>query len=66
MSPALGITLTVVLLLANAYFVGAEFALISARRTTIEPKAEAGSRAAKITLSAMENVSQMMAAAQLG
>ena len=66
MSPLLGITLTVVLLLANAYFVGAEFALISARRTTIEPKAEAGSRAAKITLGAMENVSQMLAAAQLG
>ncbi len=61
-----GIGLTFVLLLANAFFVGAEFALISARRSAIEPRARAGSRAAKITLGAMENVSLMMAGAQLG
>ena len=61
---ALGIGL--VLLLANAFFVGAEFALISARRTQVEPRAEAGSRAARITLRGMENVSLMMAGAQLG
>ena len=66
MSDLLGIGLTIVLLAANAFFVGAEFALISARRTIIEPKALAGSRAAKITLGAMENVSLMMAGAQLG
>lgn len=58
--------LTVLLLLANAFFVGAEFALISARRTAIEPKALEGSRAARTTLHAMENVSLMMAGAQLG
>ena len=34
----------VVLLAANAFFVGAEFAVISARRSQIEPRAEAGSR----------------------
>lgn len=55
-----------VLLLGNAFFVGAEFALISARRTQIEPLAESGSRKAKATLKAMENVSLMMAGAQLG
>jgi CBS domain containing-hemolysin-like protein len=54
------------LLLANAFFVGAEFALISARRSSIEPKALEGSRAARTTLRAMENVSLMMAGAQLG
>jgi CBS domain containing-hemolysin-like protein len=54
------------LLLGNAFFVGAEFALISLRRSQIEPRAEAGSRPAKITLKAMENVSLMMAGAQLG
>jgi CBS domain containing-hemolysin-like protein len=54
------------LLLANAFFVGAEFALISARRTMIEPQVAAGSRRAKVTLGAMENVSLMMAGAQLG
>lgn len=58
--------LTVLLLFANAFFVGAEFALISARRTMIEPKALAGSRRARITLDAMERVSLMMAGAQLG
>jgi CBS domain containing-hemolysin-like protein len=58
--------LTVLLLLLNAFFVGAEFALISARRTNIEPKAAEGSRAARTTLGAMENVSLMMAGAQLG
>ena len=61
-----GLVLTVGLLLVNAFFVGSEFALISARRTIVEPKALAGSRAAKITLKAMENVSLMMAGAQLG
>jgi len=55
-----------VLLISNAFFVGAEFAVISARRAQIEPKAEAGSRPAKITLKAMESVSLMLATAQLG
>lgn len=66
MSDLLGVVVVVVLLGLNAFFVGAEFALISARRTEIEPRAEAGSRFARITLHAMENVSLMMAAAQLG
>jgi CBS domain containing-hemolysin-like protein len=54
------------LLLANAFFVGAEFAIISARRSSIEPRAAAGSRAARTVLWAMENVSLMLATAQLG
>jgi CBS domain containing-hemolysin-like protein len=61
-----GLLVAVVLLLANAFFVGAEFALISARRSSIEPLAEAGSRRARTTLAAMERVSLMMAGAQLG
>ena len=65
MSP--GMTLAVAgLLLANAFFVGAEFAIISARRSSIEPRAAAGSRAARTVLWAMENVSLMLATAQLG
>jgi len=58
--------LAVVLLAANAFFVGAEFALISARRSQIEPRAAAGSRVARTTLRAMEQVSLVMAGAQLG
>ncbi|GAB2747511.1 hemolysin family protein [Nocardioides pakistanensis] len=66
MSDLGGILLTVALLAANAFFVGAEFALISARRTQIEPRAAAGSRVARTTLRAMEQVSLVMAGAQLG
>lgn len=66
MSDAVGLSLTAGLLLFNAFFVAAEFALISARRTKIEPLALDGSRRAKITLNAMSNVSLMMAGAQLG
>jgi len=62
----LTIAISLILLGLNAFFVGAEFALISARRSVIEPKAEEGGRMARITLRSMENVSLMMAAAQLG
>ena len=57
--------LVVVLLAASAFFVAAEFSLIAARRTVIEPMAVSNSRA-RATLKAMENVSEMMACAQLG
>src|SRR5690606_35915693 len=58
--------LTGVLLSRNALFVAAEFALISARRTQLEPEASAGRRSARLALKAMENVTLAMAAAQLG
>lgn len=61
-----GLFIAVIVLLGNAFFVGAEFALVSARRSNIELKALDGSRAAKLTLSAMEQVSLMLAGAQLG
>ena len=61
-----GMVVGVLLLFGNAFFVGAEFALIAARRTQIEPRAAAGSRSARITLRALERVSLMMAGAQLG
>ena len=66
MSTGLAVGISVVLLALNAFFVGAEFALISARRSSIEPRATEGSRAARTALKAMENVSLMMAGAQLG
>ncbi|HTW14086.1 MAG TPA: hemolysin family protein [Nocardioides sp.] len=66
MSDYLGLIVGLLLLAFNAFFVGAEFALISARRSQIEPRALAGSRMARTTLHAMENVSLMMAGAQLG
>ena len=65
-SDLMGLVWFVVLLASNAFFVGAEFAVISAKRAQIEPKAKAGNPAAKITLRAMEKVSLMLATAQLG
>jgi len=61
-----GIVWLVVLLVINAFFVGAEFAVISAKRSQIEPKAEAGSRTAKTALWAMEHATLMLATCQLG
>ncbi len=61
-----GLAWLVVLLVANAFFVGAEFAVISARRSQIEPRAERGSRAAKVALYAMEHATLMLATCQLG
>jgi CBS domain containing-hemolysin-like protein len=66
MSPGLAVALGLALLAANAFFVGAEFAVVSARRSSIEPLAEAGSARARTVLWAMEHVSLMLACAQLG
>lgn len=66
MSDWAGIAWLVVLLVFNAFFVGAEFAVISARRSQIEPLAEKGSRAAKTALYAMEHATLMLATSQLG
>jgi len=62
----MGLIWFAVLLVANAFFVGAEFAVLSARRAQIEPRADAGSKPAKLTIKAMESVSLMLATAQLG
>lgn len=66
MSDWAGLAWLAVLLVANAFFVGAEFAVISARRSQIEPLAERGSRPAKVALYAMEHATLMLATCQLG
>src|SRR4051812_8051743 len=66
MSDWAGIAWLVVLLAFNAFFVGAEFAVISARRSQIEPLADKGSRSAKTALYAMEHATLMLATSQLG
>ncbi|MFG2294284.1 hemolysin family protein [Streptomyces sp. NPDC048603] len=53
-------------LVVNAFFVGAEFAMISVRRSQIEPYAERGDRRGGSVLWGLEHVSALMAAAQLG
>lgn len=66
MSVPVGLLLTALLLAGNAFFVATEFALISARRSQMEPLAQQGSRLARTTLRAMEHVNSMVAGIQLG
>jgi CBS domain containing-hemolysin-like protein len=66
MADFFGVVLTILLLLANAFFVGAEFALISARRDRLEALAEQGKRSAVTVIRAGQNLSMMLAGAQLG
>ncbi|MEU2927489.1 hemolysin family protein [Streptomyces sp. NPDC007251] len=51
------------LVLANGFFVGAEFALVSVRRSQIEPL---GTARARQVIHGLERLPQMMAAAQFG
>src|SRR5699024_9279669 len=60
------LVLSVLLLLGNAYFTASEFALVSSRRTKVEPRAAEGSRTARTTLRALEQLNYVIAAAQLG
>jgi CBS domain containing-hemolysin-like protein len=65
-SDIFGVLLTVLLLAANAFFVGSEFALISARRDRLEALAEQGKKSAVTVIRAGEQLSLMLAGAQLG
>lgn len=61
-----GLFWLVILLAGNAFFVAAEFAVISAKRSQIEPRAEDGSKRAKTSLWAMEHATLMLATSQFG
>ncbi|WP_320777490.1 hemolysin family protein [Streptomyces sp. CRN 30] len=63
---ALQLAIGVLTLFTNAFFVGAEFALISVRRSQVEPRAREGNTRARMTLWGLEHLSAMMATAQLG
>ena len=65
-SDVLALLAAVALLAANAFFVGAEFALISARRDRLEAMAASGTAAARTVLRAGADLSRMLAASQLG
>ncbi len=66
MGDLFGIVLTVLLIAANAFFVAAEFALISARRDRLEALAESGKSSAVAVIRAGEDLAVMLAGAQLG
>ncbi|WP_405579005.1 hemolysin family protein [Streptomyces sp. NBC_01190] len=62
---ALQLLFAILLVLGNGFFVGAEFALVSVRRSQIEPLA-AQQRRARTVLYGLEHLPRMMAAAQFG
>jgi len=62
----MSVALAALLLAGNAFFVGAQFALITARRDQIEPLANSGHRAARVTLGLTRQLSRMLAGSQLG
>ncbi|HEV7908709.1 MAG TPA: hemolysin family protein [Pseudonocardiaceae bacterium] len=66
MSTGAALLIGVLLLACNAFFVGAEFALISARRDRLEAMVERGVSRAAIVIKAGREVSLMLAGAQLG
>ncbi|MFW0796860.1 hemolysin family protein [Gordonia sp. CPCC 205515] len=60
------LVLAIALLAGNAFFVGAEFSLISARRDRLEALEESGKTRARTVIRAGERLSLMLAGAQLG
>jgi CBS domain containing-hemolysin-like protein len=66
MGDVLGVLATILLIATNAFFVGAEFSLISARRDRLEALAEQGRSSAVTVIRAGEQLPLMFAGAQLG
>ncbi|USQ79522.1 hemolysin family protein [Ornithinimicrobium faecis] len=66
MSTSTALLVSIVLLVLNAFFVAAEFAVVAAKRHRLEERASDGSRAAKAAVSASKELSLMLAGAQLG
>ena len=63
----LGRLLAIILLvLLNAFFVGAEFALVRSRRTRLEAMIRSGDRLARFALRAASNIHRILSASQLG
>ena len=61
-----GILLAVGLVLLNAFFVAAEFALVSVRRSRIQALIEAGNTTARVVQTAVHDLDRYIAATQLG
>ena len=66
MDVAFGLLAILALILANGYFVAAEFAFVATRRGRLEELAEAGDRRAPRSLAVLKRLSFMLSGAQLG
>jgi CBS domain containing-hemolysin-like protein len=63
---ALFIILTILLVLVNAFFVVAEYALVRSRRARLEALAEEGARGARLALTQLEEIGDYISACQVG
>ena len=63
---AVGLISVVVLVLANAFFVAAEFSLVSARRTRLDELVQAGDAKARLARRAVQSLGRYISATQLG
>ncbi len=61
-----GLAAVMALVLANAFFVAAEFALVGARRTRLEELAQSGDGKATRALTALQSLDRYISATQLG
>ncbi len=66
LSITLRLVFVVALVLLNGMFVAAEFSIIAVRRTRMETLAEQGQALARVSLRAIDNVNNYLAATQLG
>jgi CBS domain containing-hemolysin-like protein len=64
--PVVGLILIPVLVLVNAFFVAAEFALVAIRRTRVEELVQEGGARAQTLLAAVDDLNDSVAAAQVG
>ena len=66
MSEFYRVVAVLLLVLGNAIFVAAEYALVTARRSRLEPRAEGGSRAAQTALTLMDEPVRFISTVQVG
>ena len=65
-SPALGILITLLLVVANAFFVAAEFALVKVRASQIELQVQTGNRTARMAQHLIDHLDAYLSVIQLG
>ncbi len=66
MDNLIGLLTTFVLVIANAFFVAAEFAIVKVRSSQIELRAQSGSRSAKMAQRLITHLDAYLSATQLG
>lgn len=65
-NPVLGVLITILLVLANAFFVAAEFAIVKVRASQIELRLQSGSKTARMAQVLLEHLDAYLSATQLG